>query len=117
MTQVNTERRRAPRATVDIPLHLSPRENAEPAKLINISASGICCQFSEAISEMTLVGIGLELPGIDGIAEVQGAVVRCDKVRGINPPTYELGIFFTAMSNETRAAIQDFVDAQLKMEV
>ena len=62
---------------------------------------------------MTLVSIDLALPGAEQPAQVQGAVVRCDKVRGITPPTYELGIFFTGMTNECRATLNEFVEAQL----
>ena len=113
MPTPDLERRRAPRATVSIPLHLSPRGDAEAATLVNISASGLCCRFSEAVAEMTLVGIGVELPGQGSISELQGAVVRCDKIRGINPPTYEIGIFFTEMTDATRRAIQNFVESEL----
>lgn len=117
MARPDLERRRAPRATVSIPLHLSPRGDAQPATLVNLSASGLCCQFNEAVTEMTLVGIGIELPGQDAVAEVKGAVVRCDKVRGLNPPTYEIGIFFTDMSDSTRKTIQEFVAAQINAQI
>jgi len=92
---------------------LSPRGDAEAATLVNISESGLCCRFSDAIVEMTLVGMGIDLPGQESVCDVQGAVVRCDKIRGINPPTYEIGIFFTDMSDATRKAIQDFVTSEL----
>jgi hypothetical protein len=116
MSEADLERRRAPRATVSVPLHLSPHGEAQPAVLVNLSTSGLCCQFGEAMTEMTLVGMGLELPGLAAAAEVQGAVVRCDKLRGISPPTYEIGIFFTDMSDETRSAIQNFVDSNITAE-
>ncbi len=109
----NIERRRAPRASVSIPIQLSPRGDAEPATLTKLSTSGLACQFGSAMTEMTLVGIDLDLPGIAESAHVQGVVVRCDKVRGLNPPTYEVGIFFTDMSNECRATLGEFVEAQL----
>lgn len=115
MPEVNqqVERRRAPRASVSIPIRLSPRGEAEPATLVNLSTSGLCCHFGEAMTEMTLVGIDLDLPGCAERARVQGAVVRCDKVRGVNPPTYEIGVFFTDMSDATRRTIHEFVDTQL----
>ena len=109
----NIERRRAPRATVSIPIQLSPRGDAEPATLTSLSTSGLACQFGSAMTEMTMVGIDLDLPGAAAPASVKGVVVRCDKVRGVNPPTYEIGIFFTDMANECRATLQEFVEAQL----
>ena len=117
MSEANLERRRAPRAVVNIPLRLSPQDNSAPATLINLSASGLCCQFGTAMTEMTLVGIGLELPSLSKTAELRGAVVRCDKVRGVTPPTYEIGIFFTDMDDATRQAIHEFVEQQLAAKV
>lgn len=103
--QTKPERRRAPRAAFDIPIHLSPRGDARPARLVNLSTSGLCCHFEEAMTEMTVVGIELELPGQKAPARVEGAVVRCAKVPDRSPATYELGVFFTGMSDATRAAI------------
>lgn len=113
MSEVGIERRKCPRTDVDIPIRLSPREGAHPARLVNISTSGICCTYGEAISEMTMVGITLELPGQPKCAEVKGAVVRCAKLRDQTPATYELGIFFTEMDPESRRAIAGFVESQL----
>ena len=113
MGELGIERRKAPRADVDIPIRLSPRDAARPARLVNISSSGICCTFGEAISEMTMVGITLELPGAATGTEVKGAVVRCAKCRDVTPPTYELGIVFIELSPDSRHAIEGFVDSRL----
>jgi hypothetical protein len=113
MSKVDLERRRAPRASVSIPIQLSPHGEAQPATLTNLSTSGLGCEFGEAMTEMTLVGIDLDLPGASKPARVQGVVVRCDKIRGVNPPTYEIGVFFTEMSDETRAVVMEFVEQQL----
>ena len=69
------------------------------------------------MSEMTQVGIDLDLPGTKEPSRVLGAIVRCDKLRGINPPTYEIGIFFIEMSDATRAAIDSFVEGQLNLQI
>ncbi len=113
MTNLDIERRKAPRTDADIPLQLSPRGAAQPARLVNISISGMCCTFGEAINEMTMVGITLELPGQPNSAHLKGAVVRCAKRRGVSPATYELGIFFTDVDPDSRRAIQGFVDSRL----
>jgi PilZ domain len=113
MPKADLERRRAPRAAVSIPIQLSPRGDATPATLTNLSTSGLGCQFGEAIGEMTLVGIDLDLPGAKGPTRVTGVVVRCDKIRGMNPPTYEIGVFFTDMADATRAVVTEFVERQL----
>ena len=116
MSETGIERRRAPRAEVDIPIRLTPRDTAQPAQLVNISTSGICCTFGEAVNEMTLVGLSLELPSQDTAVQVKGAVVRCEKLRDRNPPTYKIGVFFTEMSPETRRAIEAFVESRLPVK-
>ena len=68
------------------------------------------------MAEMTLVGIGIDLPGQDSVAEIRGAVVRCDKVPDLNPATYEIGIFFTDMADSTRKALHEFVETQLNAQ-
>ncbi|MEE9127198.1 MAG: PilZ domain-containing protein [Planctomycetota bacterium] len=113
MSKTGIERRRAHRTEADIPIRLIPRDDAHPARLVNISTSGICCTFGEAINEMTMVGITLELPGAATGTEIKGAVVRCAKCRNVTPPTYELGIFFTELSPDSRHAIEGFVDSRL----
>ena len=109
MTQPKIERRRAPRASAQLPLRLSDDAGARAATLRNISASGLCCDFEQPLAEMTLLGIQLELPGGDGPHDVQGVVVRCDKRRGVAPPTYEVAVYFTEMPPATREAIHQFV--------
>jgi PilZ domain len=113
MSELGIERRKCPRTDVDIPIRLSPRDAAQPARLVNISTSGICCTFNEAINEMTMVGITLELPGQPTGAQVKGVVVRCARHRDQNPATYELGIFFTEVDAESRRVIEGFVQGQL----
>ena len=108
MPHVQSERRRAPRASVDLPLQLSTKADASPARLRNISQSGLCCVSDQAVEEMTLMGVQLDLPG-HGPVEVQGAVVRCDKDREGEAPGYEIAIYFTEMSAQARIAIQNFV--------
>jgi hypothetical protein len=116
MSKLGIERRKTPRAEVDIPIRLSPRDAAQPARLVNISTSGICCTFGEAITEMTMVGIMLELPGRPSGTEIKGAVVRCAKRRDVSPATYELGIFFTEMTPDSRRAIEGFVKDRLSKD-
>ena len=97
----------APRAQADLPLQLSPTAQAQPARLKNISESGLCCHFEEPSNEMTQMAIDLELPG-DEPRRVQGIVVRCEKQTN-SPSAYEIAIYFTEMESGARQAIQDFV--------
>lgn len=113
MSDARPERRGAPRANADLPLKLSPEAGAQGARLHDISQSGLRCEFPEPLGEMTLMGIDLELPGGDP-HQVQGIVVRCDKLRGVSPPTYDLAIYFTEVKPETRRAINRYVLSRLE---
>ncbi len=110
----NNERRGAPRAAAQLPLRLSPDAEAQPATLKDLSTSGLCCRYGEPVTEMTLMGIQLELPGQEQAHALRGVVVRCEKLRGVNPPTYEIAIYFTEVPAATRQAIGAFVEAQLE---
>lgn len=112
MTDGPAERRNAPRAVADFPVKLSADAGAQPAVLQNISQTGLCCHFPEPLTEMTLVGIDLELP--NGAAKVKGVVVRCDKLTDVEPPTYEAAIYFTEVEPGTRHAIDAFVQSTLE---
>ncbi|MFO1052418.1 MAG: PilZ domain-containing protein [Planctomycetota bacterium] len=113
MTRPGIERRRAARAKAEFSIRLAERDGMRPARLKDLSTSGLCCYFGEAMREMTLLRIALEIPGAVGTHEVQGAVVRCAKLRDVSPPTYEIAIFFTQLPAACRQAIHDFVAAQV----
>ena len=116
MTTPTNERRGAPRAHADLPLRLSPDSGAQSATLKDISTSGLCCRFGEPLTEMTMVQIQLELPGAGAPCDLKGVIVRCDKVRGITPPTYEVAVYFTDLTAETRTVIASFVESQLQAQ-
>lgn len=113
MSDARAERRGAPRTAADLPLTLSPHAGASPARLQNISQSGLCCEFAEPLAEMTVMGIDLELPGSES-HRARGIVVRCDKQRGVSPPTYEVAIYFTELEPRTRRAIARYVAGRLE---
>lgn len=112
MSEVSRERRAAPRVAADIPLRLAPDAEASPAQLQNISTTGLCCVSGEALNEMTQVAIHLELPGSAEPCAVNGVVVRCERDRATTPG-YEVAVYFTDMTPESRKAISDYVLSQL----
>ena len=115
------ERRNAPRADARFPIRLSVDNHApdagagfQDAELKDISTNGLACRYhGEAMSEMTLMAVNLELPGSDAAHRIEGVVVRCEKVRGISPPTYEVAIYFTEIGATAREAIRTFVNTAL----
>ena len=115
MTRPGIERRRAARAKAEFSIRLAERDGMREAKLKDLSTNGLCCLYGEALREMTLVRIAIEIPGDARSHDVQGAVVRCLKLRDVAPPTYEIAIFFTPLSPECRAALGRFVTAQVEV--
>ena len=108
------ERRNAPRADARLPIRLSVDGNAQAAELKDISTNGLACRYhGEALGEMTLMAVHLELPGTDTAHRIEGVIVRCDKVRGVHPPTYEVAIYFTEIDAKARDAIRAFVATTL----
>ena len=114
------ERRKAPRVLVDFPLEFVHPFPREVIRVKDISLSGICCFSGFHLPEMTRVGIILKLPlstkggeASDNI-KCEGAVVRCEtKHSPAEDPIYELAIFFTEISPESRNILQQFIDSRL----
>ena len=106
---ITHERRRVPRAQGDFPIQLTQRAEGRSGNVVDISENGLCCTYPEAIQEMTLVNIDLQLPTGKDSHTVQGAVVRCEKRRDVSPPTYEVAVYFTELPPEARAELRDYV--------
>src|SRR5262245_57569 len=102
------ERRRAPRVLADFPIQLNPTQGATPARLKDLSAIGLCCTTTQALPEMALVGIDLQLPGTSRRHCLQGAVVRCEPAR-TEKGSFELAVYFTQVDEVARKALGAFV--------
>lgn len=118
MTRPGIERRRAARAKADFSIRFAERDASREAAtreatLKDLSTNGLCCHYGEALREMTLVRIALEIPGEPQVHDVQGAVVRCAKLRDVTPPAYEVAVYFTETSAACRAALARFVAAHV----
>ncbi len=113
-THTGGERRRAPRARTDLPLTLSVPGKSAPARICDISLSGVCCTTDRPIGVMTQVGLVIMLPEHSRKASIEcrGAVVRSRKLAGERPANaaYETAIFFTSMSDDDRVELQQILD-------
>ena len=104
-----SERRRAARVAATFPIQLGSGEQARPARLKDLSEIGLCCAANQKIPEMTKVAIEMLLPGTKDKHTLQGAVVRCEPIRGKQPPVYDLAVYFTEISTAAKAAIRGYV--------
>jgi c-di-GMP-binding flagellar brake protein YcgR len=116
MTAAGPERRRAPRVHARFPIQLSTENGTLHGVLRDISTAGLCCQIPTALREMTLVRMRLELPGVREPAEVEGVVVRAEKLPDKSPATYDVAMFFATISVGARRAIEAFVTKNLVAE-
>lgn len=107
-------RRRAERVTAELPIQLSARDSAGEAWLKDISTNGMCFTFTDSLPEMALVRLGMEVDhgGEKKGLEVEGAVVRCERVPE-NPRLpeggYEVAVFFTNLAQEHARTLHGFV--------
>ena len=121
-----TERRRAPRILVEMPVTLAVGEITErvsvPAVVEDVSLSGVRCVTARAIGVMTQVGLTLVLPADPGgdtslgstTIACRGAVVRSIEIganaeAGGGDARYQTAIFFTNMAESDRVALQEFL--------
>lgn len=102
------ERRRAPRVQAGFAIEVHERGEPHEARLEDLSTNGLCFTMSRAITEMTLLELRLDLPGA-GPCRLRGAVVRCAKLRGVTPPTYQVAVYITEMDAESRLRLRGFV--------
>lgn len=94
-------------------MRLSPRPTDAPAVLRDISEIGLSCTSFEELPEMTQVALNFSLPGATEVHHVQGAVVRCERMKDIvtsrHGPKWDLAVYFTEIQPVTRAAIKHYV--------
>lgn len=81
--------------------------------LRDISEVGLACMAFEELPEMTQVALNFSLPGATEVHHVQGAVVRCDRMKNDvsarSTPKWDLAVYFTEIQPVTRAAIRNWV--------
>ncbi|HGY92970.1 MAG TPA: PilZ domain-containing protein [Planctomycetes bacterium] len=110
------ERRRHPRMKLDRPLDSGPAHDRKACRIKDISPIGAAAWVPEAVDEMTLmaVRIELELPDREPlVVECQAVVVRCEE----NPDGgYELGLYFADLPPQTREELERFIATSVDLD-
>ncbi len=116
--QRTTDRRGKPRVRADFDIRLGLPGAVVPARVRDISASGVCCLTDREFPLMARVELVLLVPVPDGAASAMrevvcsGAVVRSGKRPDApGPRPYETAIFFTESQDADREALDAFVAA------
>ena len=112
--QFTNERRVKPRVAASFDLRLGLPGLVAPARVRDISASGVCCFTDRAIPAMTQVQLVLLVPDADARAAREvvcgGAVVRSHRLPGApHPRSFETAIFFTEMRDDDREILEGFI--------
>ena len=90
-------------------------EGGFEATVKNMSMSGILLTSDRHVPEMTILGMRLALPANPKTNsppyafEITGAVVRSEPSSD-DPSKFEVAVFLTEMTRETRAALKAFIE-------
>jgi hypothetical protein len=111
------ERRRHPRIEAALPLRLTFGDTTYDALIVDLSASGIRFQIPFALTLMSRVQIGLELPDDEEHAApiaVAGVVVRSDLLEPrLGGDVYDTAIYFQDCAESDRARLGRFITKHL----
>ncbi len=109
-TRKDSERRAHPRAKAVFPATIGAAERRFPARVRDLSRTGVCFHAPQALPEMTSVRLDMELPGLNGESlRADGAVVRCVR----SGKEWEVAIYFTKIEDTARESIDRFVQGRL----
>ncbi len=108
------ERRRDPRAHIDLPIKIALPDGEHDARLRDVSKGGVCFYLDRKIPEMTMLRLELDLPSEPGELpqRVRGAgvVVRC---LPLSPQIdhYEIAVFLNDITDSNRERLEEYVRA------
>jgi hypothetical protein len=118
-----SERRRAPRAPVNVEMELggdgAGAEGALATESLNLSAEGVYCTTPRYIAPLTRLELTLLIPNDGDDPRGGKRVVRCEAVAVRSYPerestscrAYELACYFTSMEEDDRRALREFLAA------
>jgi hypothetical protein len=106
------ERRRWPRARIDLPITVALEGGTAEARLRDLSRAGVCFYLDRPIPLMTVLELRLELPVEGGQRRIQGrgAVVRSEKISA-HLDHYEVAVFLHEIAEPDRRCIEQFIAA------
>jgi len=104
------ERRRQPRVSFDCPVTIALPDGEFDARLRDLSTSGVCFFLDRRIPEMTVLQMQLPL-GEEKTIQGSGVVVRCQPVSP-HVDHYEVALFFSDLSEDSRRDLAEFVGAR-----
>jgi hypothetical protein len=113
------ERRSHPRQVAELDIQGTPHGGGTVARMVtrDLSLGGLYCTSTTDFPEMTRLAVRLLLP-TDESAEpapldIQAVVVRRQQLPAINGhPRYDLALFFTHLTSQTRERLRYFLGVE-----
>jgi hypothetical protein len=114
VTPTTVERRSHARFSHRIDIEGPPDGQGTAARMVasDLSMGGLHCSSSHDYPEMTRLAVRLQLPNgtRNETLDVQAVVVRRTELPSSSGvPRYELGLFFTGMSDDAKASLASFL--------
>ncbi|MCX6355464.1 MAG: PilZ domain-containing protein [Candidatus Aureabacteria bacterium] len=119
--ELSSNRRRAPRANVKIPVEIKIEKNALEGRTNNISASGVYCTVDRFIPINTKLDVTLLVPEKARREREKSKEMKCHGIVVRNQPVgrdeahrqYGLALYFTDITRDDQAELSNYVYARL----
>jgi hypothetical protein len=114
VSPTTVERRSHARFSHSIDIEGPPDSHGTAARMVasDLSMGGLHCSSSQDYPEMTRLSVRLQLPNgaRTETLDVQAVVVRRTELASSSgAPRFELGLFFTGMSDDAKERLQKFL--------
>ena len=116
-SRMTTDRRRAPRVKMALPLTVTGQGKAFLVQTKNLSATGAYCAFRQFVSPMTKLRVRVEVTtgSHPRIISCEGVVVRVDPPKpSRDQKHYDVAIFFHDLADDDRFSLARYVQEHLK---
>ncbi len=116
-----SDRRKAARVDIDLPIVLEGSDGEISGKALNISTNGIYFEIPHYIESMTKVQMGLVIPGQEGktagesVVSFDGVVVRVEPDNEDEAvSTYRIAVFFTHVPESSMEILSIYIAKMIK---
>jgi len=102
------ERRQFPRITSHFSVEVKPSKVDRSGRAHNISQGGLLFEHGEKVDIGALLDLNLRFPGLTGLSQLKGKVIRCDE---LGQGRYAVAINFVDTTPEMEASIREMLES------
>lgn len=89
-----------------------PQAGADMSQAKDLSEEGISFTISNPLAAQTILDIGLRIPGLEDLLNLEGEVVSCKEIR-LNV-VYAVGVKFINLSEKHKELLRSFIQSLLE---